>query len=223
MPWFQFSLSQALINTRPSHNPHSNPVTIIIPILQIKTKALRNSAIADRHPADLWNSKPLPRGLPGPSSGQGPVLDPPRVGFLSGPFSAPRSTPRSFLRSRRGSWKPPGWGWGIGSAPLSPGAGGCSDSSTYFHRGTGRPPLAGPQPCSCRPRAFPGPRPETWRPAAAAPSAGAPLRPQPYLTRAHPLRRGGAPAHSLPGRAGAGPGEGTPLAGSPPRPAPHAG
>lgn len=193
-------------------------MTIITPILQIKTKALRNSVIADRHPADLWNSKPIPRGLPGPSSDPSPLLDPPRTGSLSGPFSAPRSTPRSFLRSRRRPGKRPGWGWGIGSAPPSPGAGGCRDSATYFHRGAGRPPLAGPQPCWCRPRALPGPRPETWRPPAVARSAGAALRPaaerpgprgaQGLISRAPTLRAAATRPliRCRAGRGGAGPG-----------------
>lgn len=134
---------------------------VIILILQISTKALRNSGIADSHPADWQNSRSPPRGIPGPSGDPRNPLDPPRGGSLSSPFSAPLPTPRSFLRSRPLLPEAPRLGMGTpAGGACCPrrrwdlGVGGCRDNPTYFDREAGRPQLAGPQPCLCRQSVF---------------------------------------------------------------------
>lgn len=86
--------------THSASRNHNNPATIIILILQIRTKALRNSATAHGHPADRCDSGTPPRGLSGSSGDPRTPLSPlPVERPFPDPFSAPRPVAGSFLRS----------------------------------------------------------------------------------------------------------------------------
>jgi hypothetical protein len=128
------------------------------------TKGPRNSAKG--RPADWWDLNPrLPFvDLPAPQPPGAPRCARRPPGPLEGrvrpgPSSAPPTA----------SPPPQAGRYSRGHGDLS--FGDRRDSPTYAAREAGRRQFAGPQPCLCRLKAFPGQlRPGTWVPPAAAPS-----------------------------------------------------